>query len=427
MKKQFTDAQKAIAIATLREAKEKYASKVKSYTIGQIVNMVKHKKLKLSFVQRHYVTKSSDEIIWAIVSGKGVPLIVCNKIGNILDVIDGNQRLTSILLYVTGATNEIWEGLVFNTPKNKTPTTLNMNKVLKNEKDDIFLDEETIECFELIFNGRPFSELPKEIRDMILNIKINFAVYDNLSLGDEADVYVKVNKGITPLKNIEIVKAMCSQELWDMIQDLGKELNLNVPGKSRLKVEQIVAELFSAFITSAYLNYQEKEFPDDKWKNITAAVLSYFSEDENKEEAKELFEEFKKSIYAFKDLKYFIACKLKKDRKSEVFDVQELRQYYYTYINKTFAENPEFHRTYQTNNTQFLNGDDYKTKLFDVNGKLLTYKDLCQQGTSNIDNVRQCSKILDSTNEEKGLHISSAEDIKSFRDKKYQDVVSFHF
>lgn len=427
MKKQITDAQKAIVIATLREAKEKYSSRVKSYTIGQIVNMVKNKKLKLSFVQRHYVTKSSEEIVWAIVSGKGVPLIVCNKVNNVLSIIDGNQRITSILLYVTGATNENWDGLVFCAPDKKVPMTLDMNKILKNEKDDVFSDEQKVECFELIFNKTPFVDLPDEIQEKILNTKIKFEIYDNLSLGEEAEVYVNVNKGITPLKNIEITKAMCSPELWNMIYSLGEELNLNVSGKSRLKVEQIVAELFSAFITSSYLNYQGKEFPDDKWKNITAAVLSYFSEDENKEEAKELFEEFKKSIYAFKDLKYFIACKLKKDRKSEVFDVQELRRYYYTYINQTFAENEDFHHTYQNNNTKFLNGDDYKCKLFNVNDKLLTYKDLCQQGTSNIENIRQCSKILNSINEEKGLHISSAEDIKSFRAKKYQEVVSFHF
>ena len=150
-----------------------------TWTCKQIVKMIDKETISFkNVVQRSFVWEKHrmSELIWSIIMGFPIPPLYAergesvNDKVKIYDVLDGQQRSTSIYKY------------------------LNDEFALTELKPIPYLDESGEECT-VDISGKKFSELEEELQDIIKDATITVKYYDNLHQSDKAEMFRRLNNG----------------------------------------------------------------------------------------------------------------------------------------------------------------------------------------------------------------------------------------
>lgn len=150
-----------------------------TWTCKQIVKMIDKETISFkNVVQRSFVWEKHrmSELIWSIIMGYPIPPVYSERGGNendkvkVYDVLDGQQRCTTIYKYVTD------------------------EFALTDLKPIPYLDEEGNEC-EMDISGKKFSELEEELQDIIKDATITVKYFDNLEQHQKAEMFRRLNNG----------------------------------------------------------------------------------------------------------------------------------------------------------------------------------------------------------------------------------------
>ena len=150
-----------------------------TWTCKQIVKMMEKDTISFkNVVQRSFVWEKHrmSELIWSIIMGYPIPPIYAergeseNDKVKIYDVMDGQQRNTSIYKYI------------------KDEFALTQLKPIP------YLDENGNECT-IDISGKKFSELEEELQDVIKDATIIVKYYDNLDQSQKAEMFRRLNNG----------------------------------------------------------------------------------------------------------------------------------------------------------------------------------------------------------------------------------------
>lgn len=179
-----------------------------TWTCKQIVKMMDKETISFkNVVQRSFVWEKHrmSELIWSIIMGYPIPPIYAergesdNDKVKIYDVMDGQQRNTSIYKYI------------------KDEFALTQLKPIP------YLDEDGNECT-IDISGKKFSELEEELQDIIKDATITVKYYDNLNQSQKAEMFRRLNNGkplstksrtLASAKNIGSLLDIGSHELFD--------------------------------------------------------------------------------------------------------------------------------------------------------------------------------------------------------------------
>ncbi len=172
-----------------------------TWTCKQIVKMIEKETISFkNVVQRSFVWEKHrmSELIWSIIMGYPIPPIYAergeanNDKVKVYDVLDGQQRFTSIYKYI------------------------NDEFALTELKPIPYLDEDGNECTIDITNKK-FSELEEELQDIIKDATITVKYFDNLEQSQKAEMFRRLNNG-KPLstKSRTLASAKNIKELLDI-------------------------------------------------------------------------------------------------------------------------------------------------------------------------------------------------------------------
>ena len=150
-----------------------------TWTCKQIVKMIDKETISFkNVVQRSFVWERHrmSELIWSIIMGFPIPPVYSERGGTendkvkVYDVLDGQQRCTSIYKYISD------------------------EFALTELKPIPYLDEEGNECT-IDISGKKFSELEKELQDIIKDATITVKYFDNLEQSQKAEMFRRLNNG----------------------------------------------------------------------------------------------------------------------------------------------------------------------------------------------------------------------------------------
>lgn len=150
-----------------------------TWTCKQIVKMIDKETISFkNVVQRSFVWERHrmSELIWSIIMGFPIPPVYSERGGTendkvkVYDVLDGQQRCTSIYKYISD------------------------EFALTELKPIPYLDEEGNECT-IDISGKKFSELEEELQDIIKDATITVKYFDNLEQHQKAEMFRRLNNG----------------------------------------------------------------------------------------------------------------------------------------------------------------------------------------------------------------------------------------
>lgn len=150
-----------------------------TWTCKQIVKMMDKETISFkNVVQRSFVWEKHrmSELIWSIIMGFPIPPVYSERGGTendkvkVYDVLDGQQRCTSIYKYISD------------------------EFALTELKPIPYLDEEGNECT-IDISGKKFSELEEELQDIIKDATITVKYFDNLEQNQKAEMFRRLNNG----------------------------------------------------------------------------------------------------------------------------------------------------------------------------------------------------------------------------------------
>ena len=179
-----------------------------TWTCKQIAKMIGNETMNFkNVVQRSFVWEKHrmSELIWSIIMGFPIPPVYAergvadNDKLKVYDVLDGQQRCTSIYKYI------------------------NDEFALTELKPIPYLDENGNEC-EMNISGKKFSELEEELQDIIKDATITVKYFDNLEQHQKAEMFRRLNNGkplstksrtLASAKNIVGLLDIGSHKLFD--------------------------------------------------------------------------------------------------------------------------------------------------------------------------------------------------------------------
>lgn len=179
-----------------------------TWTCKQIVKMIDKDTISFkNVVQRSFVWERHrmSELIWSIIMGFPIPPVYSERGGNendkvkVYDVLDGQQRCTSIYKYISD------------------------EFALTELKPIPYLDEDGNEC-SVDISGKKFSELEEELQDIIKDATITVKYFDNLEQYQKAEMFRRLNNGkplstkartLASAKNIEELLDIGSHKLFE--------------------------------------------------------------------------------------------------------------------------------------------------------------------------------------------------------------------
>ena len=150
-----------------------------TWTCKQIAKMIDKETISFkNVVQRSFVWEKHrmSELIWSIIMGFPIPPVYSERGGNdndkvkVYDVLDGQQRCTSIYKYI------------------------NDEFALTELKPIPYLDEDGNECT-IDISNKKFSELEEELQDVIKDATITVKYFDNLEQHQKAEMFRRLNNG----------------------------------------------------------------------------------------------------------------------------------------------------------------------------------------------------------------------------------------
>lgn len=170
------------------------------YTVKQLNKMIDNGGIDFhNIIQRSYTweNKRRSEFIWSLIMNYPIPPIYAGRDINgdnkLLDIMDGQQRLTTIHKFLNDefALSELMP----------IPITING-------------DESEIDI-----SGMKFSELDEEIQDLIRDRTITIYYYDNITQEQKCELFKRLNNG-KPLSTKSRALASC-KDLENLI-DIGR-------------------------------------------------------------------------------------------------------------------------------------------------------------------------------------------------------------
>lgn len=179
-----------------------------TWTCKQIVKMIDKETISFkNVVQRSFVWEKNrmSELIWSIIMGFPIPPVYSERGGTendkvkVYDVLDGQQRCTSIYKYISD------------------------EFALTDLKPIPYLDENGNECT-IDISGKKFSQLEEELQDIIKDATITVKYFDNLEQHQKAEMFRRLNNGkplstksrtLASAKNIVGLLDIGSHKLFD--------------------------------------------------------------------------------------------------------------------------------------------------------------------------------------------------------------------
>ena len=150
-----------------------------TWSCKQVAKMIEKKTISFNnVVQRSFVWERHrmSELIWSIIMGFPIPPVYSERGASendkvkVYDVLDGQQRCTSIYKYI------------------------NDEFALTELKPIPYLDEDGNEC-EVNISGKKFSELEEELQDIIKDATITVKYFDNINQEQKAEMFRRLNNG----------------------------------------------------------------------------------------------------------------------------------------------------------------------------------------------------------------------------------------
>lgn len=369
-------------------------------TIMQLIELAKSGNLVPSPIQRNYVTKMGSEIIANIFLGIGVGTITINKTHRrknkkpIYEVIDGWQRICSMILFFMGITqNDLDKGAVDKGLslfcKRYGLTTYKRPLVVRFKDDLSWLSQEE-QHFYGYLDKKDYASIyscEKEIAESAINSEIDIHLCNNLSLQEQLVLFIAMNKGVTPLKNMEIYKGTVPVDVWEKLSDLGRQFA--IAGAKRYTKEALAGQLFSIYTG----DYKEQS----TWMDSFIEVAAVSPEKNKKKWEKEfkkfenLFEEFSSSrllalaSHSIAIKNGAVSVKENASNKIDIFQVKLLFA--------AFVENKEIFSDAKVNEMMFTG---FVEGLMKNNDKALIWADCKSNGTGSIRNFERAYSLIQS-------------------------------
>ena len=263
-----------------------------TWTCKQIVKMIDKETISFkNVVQRSFVWEKHrmSELIWSIIMGFPIPPVYSERGGTendkvkVYDVLDGQQRCTSIYKYI------------------------NDEFPLTELKPIPYLDEDGNECA-IDISGKKFSELEEELQDIIKDATITVKYFDNLEQHQKAEMFRRLNNGkplstksrtLASAKNIVSLLDIGSHELFDQMLTEKARANKNhavIVVKAWAMMTKNVEDIsfaskdFNPMIEEAEITTEEKQ----KLANLFDFIVNVHDEligNKEKEVAKKLYTE----------------------------------------------------------------------------------------------------------------------------------------
>lgn len=188
-------------------------------TTGKLIK--KYKTFRLNFdlaIQRNdniWDLRKQSLLIHSLIFEYYVPPIVVVKQDDSLSVLDGKQRLTTIIAYTS---------------------------------DDFALDVTTPNVGETKIAGLLFSQLPKELQQKILNFKFDISMAENLTDEEIENIFYRLNNGV-PLNTIEMTRALLGNRVISFLKRITShpffeyKINISSSAKKRYTDQELVLQI----------------------------------------------------------------------------------------------------------------------------------------------------------------------------------------
>ncbi len=188
--------------------------------------------------QRDFVwdQKKASRLIESILINVPLPVVYLDEDNEgIFTVIDGQQRLTSLISFIEG-------------------------KFLKTEKDIVDFKLKGIDIMAEL-NGKKFSELEKVVQRKIKNTPIKCIVIEAKSHPDiKFEIFERLNTGAVKLNDDELRNSMYRGPYVDLLKELAANEDfqylLNRPQFHKRMIDRGMALRFLAFWNKTYLKYK---------------------------------------------------------------------------------------------------------------------------------------------------------------------------
>lgn len=307
----------------------------KVYDIDTILRHIKKNKIKFDNpVQRGFVwkKKSKSFLIHSVIVGYPIGTIFANEIGYIIDVFDGQQRLTSISQYANGGfkLSELPPILILNNNNNidiedltvlnfeQLPSTL--QKIIENsdgyENNDKFknkpfksyspeLKKDIMSCEEVVnISGKNFDDLSEIIKRKFLNYSIDVQSAENLSQNQIATLFDRLNSG-KPLTATEKAKAQI------LSPQAVKRLQAHEIFTTMLSKDEMIGKVADTYVMQTYVAL----FSEGDKCLLGAKIQTVLSKNEITEEQeatmKSCFDVYLKAVQEVKECNSYVDKKLK--------------------------------------------------------------------------------------------------------------------
>ena len=263
-----------------------------TWTCKQIVKMIDKETINFkNVVQRSFVWEKHrmSELIWSIIMGFPIPPVYSergsgeNDKVKVYDVLDGQQRCTSIYKYISD------------------------EFALTELKPIPYLDENGNECT-IDISGKKFSELEEELQDIIKDATITVKYFDNLEQEQKAEMFRRLNNGkplstksrtLASAKNITGLLDIGSHKMFDEMLTEKARANKNqavIVVKAWAMMTKYAEDIsfaskdFNPMIEEAEISVEEKQNLANMF-DFVVSVHEELVENKEKSVAKKLYTE----------------------------------------------------------------------------------------------------------------------------------------
>ncbi|MFF2532296.1 DUF262 domain-containing protein [Brevibacillus sp. NPDC058079] len=143
--------------------------------------------------------------------------IFAAKEGNVLNIIDGKQRLTTALAFIS---------------------------------DKFVLDKSTPPIDDLDLQGKKFSELPEELQKNILEYEFDLTTVQEATAEELEEFFFRLNNGM-PLRQIETTRAILGGKVLKLVEDVANtpffqtKANISNIAKKRFTHQELVLQILA--------------------------------------------------------------------------------------------------------------------------------------------------------------------------------------
>jgi hypothetical protein len=221
----------------------------------------KHERGRLNLrpsYQRNFVwdVKRASLLVESVLLGIPIPMVYFAESNGKLNVIDGQQRLTSLIGFIDGKL-----------PNLVTPFKLTGLKVYTE------------------LNGKTFRELSEELQNKILEYPIRTITFKEDSDPNlQYEIFSRLNTGAIALNSQELRNCVFYGDFNDFIKELAETKDfLSLLGLKESHKRMADIELVLRFVSFYYRGYQNYKPPIKRFLNDTMRRFSKFDENDKKD------------------------------------------------------------------------------------------------------------------------------------------------